>query len=124
MSHRPADWNCPKCNLSVFGSKSHCGKCKTQNPAAPPRAAATAPDTRRRDGDWDCPKCTYSVFGSKSHCGKCQMPKPGTGGVVPAAPLARAADWLCPKCSLGDNYKVFGSRSHCGKCGFKNPALN
>ena len=28
----PADWNCPKCDALVFGSKSECFKCRTPKP--------------------------------------------------------------------------------------------
>ncbi len=28
----PSDWNCPKCDVLVFGSKSECFKCRTPKP--------------------------------------------------------------------------------------------
>jgi hypothetical protein len=35
-----ADWECPKCHAKCFGSKTHCFKCNTANPDAPPRTAS------------------------------------------------------------------------------------
>lgn len=35
MYCKKSDWNCPKCNVLIFGHKTECLKCKSQKPLYP-----------------------------------------------------------------------------------------
>ncbi len=74
-----SDWNCPNCDIMIFGSKKECTKCNAQNPSQPcfnfNNADLNASRRNTKKGDWIC-KCNDMIFGTKKECKKCKMQNP------------------------------------------------
>lgn len=110
------DWNCPKCNYKIFGTKNTCYKCNVDRKGNTINAI--------KIGDWNCPKCGDYQFARNNNCRKCNTIKPGiTTGInnyLPTKPsiiTPRDGDWKCPKCYVN----VFASRDKCFKCQTPKP---
>ena len=125
MNRHACDWNCPNCNIRIFGSKPACFKCGATRHSRTATANNAAPTPSVKRPDWNCPKCGMLVFGSKPACFKCGVPNPATTNNPATAPVSqpatafgRAPDWFCATCKI----TVFGSKPSCFKCGAPNPA--
>ncbi|KAI9495658.1 hypothetical protein BDB00DRAFT_759802 [Zychaea mexicana] len=143
---RPGDWNCPNCSFHNFASRRNCFKCNTENPQAPPVAAApqqhgqgmpppppvgnTPPNFT--PGDWMCPnyQCNFHNYASRVQCLKCgtYRPQAGSGPHPPPPPSGgyqrppitfRPGDWYCPNPACG--FQNFASRTACFRCHTPNP---
>jgi hypothetical protein len=138
IDEKTGDWKCPGCQIMVYGSKSECFRCGTQNPSTPgyTPGRVSLPDRYaggygvKRPGDWTCPQCDCNCFASKSSCFKCGADRPagagsndetrvrGHGGFGDSGrAMGRSGDWTCPTCFSS----VFAAKMSCFKCNTAKP---
>ena len=109
---RYTDWWCPKCRMTIYGSKDKCSKCHYWRPIYTltlknkPNKSNVFPNYN----DYDCLACGHHNFGRNDKCRVCYTNRPYKNTTQHGKP----GDWFCSDC--GD--LQFKQNSVCLKCGF------